>query len=101
MYVHKYTTDGDIFYRVSAKSAKPGRSVSLMVENWRGNATGSVIENALKILSEAKFTRETPEKVPKEPSKKEPEETEEKKKDKKASIFDYLKSIALCMNGID
>lgn len=71
MYLHKYVSDGDTFYMVSSKSAKPGGSAVLSSKEWKGYSTGSDVETAVKLLSGSKFSKDVSEA---------PEKKEEKKK---------------------
>jgi len=66
MYLHKYVNNGDTLYLVSEKSVKPGGSITLGAEEWKGYSTGSSIDNALKMIRESKFSKEPVEKPEKE-----------------------------------
>lgn len=83
MYLHKYVSDGDTFYRVSGKSAKPGGAITLGPEEWKGYSTGAPIDNALKIISGSKFSREPVEKP------------KEKETNKKSCISERVRYLAL------
>jgi len=70
VYLHKYTSDGETFYLVSSKSAKPGGSIVLSSKEWKGYSTGSDIETAVKLISGSKFSKDVPEEPKKEPVEK-------------------------------
>lgn len=76
MFIHKYKVSGDLIYRISSESAKPG-SITLKQDSWleKRPITGSM-ESGLKMIAKA-F--------------KEPEKEPEKKEFKKKSIVEEIR----------
>ena len=92
MYLHKYISDRDTFYRVTQKSQRPG-SVNISAIDWKGRATGSNVVNGLGLISKA-FKEEKE----KKPEVKPEEKPEEKPSNlKKASVADAVRVVSFRM----
>lgn len=84
-YLHKYVSDGEVFYRESDSPARPGGNVNLTVQEWQGRASGDKVKTALQRVHQA-FKEEKLE---------EKEKGEEK--EKKAGIImlaDHIRKLA-------
>ena len=87
MFVHKYTADGDTFYRIS-KEPKPGEVVTLSPDTWQGRRQTSSgrISTAIGILSGAFSQKE-------EETEKEPKEKGSEKEAGIHSVAGLIRSI--------
>lgn len=79
MYLHKYESDGSIFYLVGS-AAKPAGSINLTVKEWKGRATGQNVDTAVKMIHKAfKDGKEEAEMQDAQAEKAEPEKKSEPK----------------------
>jgi hypothetical protein len=85
MFIHKYTSGDDVFYRLSAAKAGPSKIVTLTRDDWKGVSAGSNVSNAVKFLNSLAFSKDIPEE--KEEEKKAPEPG------KKASLASMIRSV--------
>ena len=77
-YIHKYSVEGETFYRVTDKASKPSGPVMLRQDDWAGKALGR-FDTVIDQLNNLKFNR-----------KEEKKEEKEEKKGKKACISDVV-----------
>lgn len=91
MYIHKYNSDGDTFYRLS-EQAKPGKTIILETQNWAARLqVGAKTKNALASIERAFAGKGDEEEAPVEtPEKEVPEEATEKKASV-CKISDFLR----------
>jgi len=89
MYVHKYSSDGDTFYRISKGSGKPAGPVTLSSSEWHGKVSehSGNVGRAISFLKDAAW------------SVKEVEEEKKEEKGKKASMAESLRALANKITG--
>lgn len=91
MFIHKYTSGDDVFYRLSAGKAGPSKIVTLTRDDWRGVSAGSNVANAVKFLNSLPFSKDVPEE--KEEKKEPGGHSETKQEQKKATLASMIRSL--------
>jgi Sec-independent protein translocase protein TatA len=85
VYIHKYSDGGDTFYRISKSSSKPGKAITLTINDWHGKVSesGGNVGRAIEYLKDAPWSVKEEEKE---------EVKEEKKEEKKESHISHIVS---------